>query len=114
MKTRLLVVLLIPGALVTTMPRLSRAFGASSKHSAPCANPLREAGALTIILRFCNSHVTGLRLDSLSNLIGKTTMNKNHLRIVTALALSLVWVGCTDVYIRLCATGHLHDYSWHF
>jgi len=28
--------------------------------------------------------------------------------------ISLVWVGCTDVYIRLCATGRLHDYSWHF
>ena len=23
---------------------------------------------------------------------------------------SLFWVGFTDVYIRLCATGHLHDY----
>lgn len=24
--------------------------------------------------------------------------------------ISLFWVGFTDVYIRLCATGHLHDY----
>jgi hypothetical protein len=28
--------------------------------------------------------------------------------------ISLFWVGFTDVYVRLCATGHLHDYSWHF
>jgi hypothetical protein len=23
--------------------------------------------------------------------------------------ISLFWVGFTDVYVRLCATGHLHD-----
>jgi hypothetical protein len=28
--------------------------------------------------------------------------------------ISLFWVGFTDVYVRLCATGTLHDYSWHF
>lgn len=28
--------------------------------------------------------------------------------------ISLFWVGFTDVYIRLCATGVIHDYSWHF
>ena len=28
--------------------------------------------------------------------------------------ISLFWVGFTDVYVRLCATGHLRDYSWHF
>jgi hypothetical protein len=38
-------------------------------------------------------------------------LNKNHMIWAW---ISLVWVGCTDVYIRLCATGHLHDYSWHF
>jgi hypothetical protein len=28
--------------------------------------------------------------------------------------ISLFWVGGTDVYIRLCATGHLQDLNWHF
>jgi len=28
--------------------------------------------------------------------------------------ISLFWVGFTDVYVRLCATGVIHDYSWHF
>jgi hypothetical protein len=28
--------------------------------------------------------------------------------------ISLFWVGFTDVYIRLCATGKIHDLSFHF
>jgi len=28
--------------------------------------------------------------------------------------ISLFWVGFTDVYVRLCATGRITDFSWHF
>jgi hypothetical protein len=28
--------------------------------------------------------------------------------------ISLFWVGFTDVYVRLCTSGTIHDYCWHF
>jgi hypothetical protein len=37
----------------------------------------------------------------------------NHRHMMWAW-ISLFWVGFTDLYVRLCATGVLHDYSWHF
>lgn len=38
-------------------------------------------------------------------------LNKRHMMWAW---ISLFWVGFTDVYVRLCATGVIHDYSWHF
>lgn len=35
-----------------------------------------------------------------------TLLNQRHMMWAW---ISLIWVGLTDVYIRLCATGHLHD-----
>jgi hypothetical protein len=37
----------------------------------------------------------------------------NHRHMMWAW-ISLIWVGLTDVYVRLCATGRITDFSWHF
>jgi hypothetical protein len=64
----------------------------------------------------CHSlrHLIGGFLDSKSKAPtcakiydGVTCLNIRHMLWAWV---SLVWVGLTDVYIRLCATGHLHDY----
>jgi len=68
----------------------------------------------------CHSlrHLIGGFLDSKSKAptCGKayncvSCLNRKHMMWAW---ISLFWVGFTDVYVRLCATGHLHDYSWHF
>jgi hypothetical protein len=64
----------------------------------------------------CHSlrHLIGGFLDSKSKAptCGKayncvSCLNRKHMMWAW---ISLFWVGFTDVYIRLCATGHLHDY----
>ena len=68
----------------------------------------------------CHSlrHLTGGYLDSKTKAptCAKvydcvSCLNRRHMMWAW---ISLIWVGFTDVYVRLCATGHLHDYSWHF
>ena len=63
----------------------------------------------------CHSlrHLVGGFLDikSKSPMCGKTYdcvsgLNRKHMMWAW---ISLFWVGFTDVYVRLCATGHLHD-----
>lgn len=68
----------------------------------------------------CHSlrHLVGGFLDSKSKAptCGKayncvSCLNRKHMMWAW---FSLFWVGFTDVYVRLCATGVIHDYSWHF
>jgi len=68
----------------------------------------------------CHSlrHLIGGFLDSKSKApaCGKayncvSCLNRKHMMWAW---ISLFWVGFTDVYVRLCATGVIHDYSWHF
>jgi hypothetical protein len=63
----------------------------------------------------CHSlrHLAGGFLDSKSKAPGCakaydciSCLNRRHMMWAW---ISLFWVGFTDVYIRLCATGHLHD-----
>jgi hypothetical protein len=68
----------------------------------------------------CHSlrHLIGGFLDSKSKAptCGKayncvSCLNRKHMMWAW---ISLFWVGFTDVYIRLCATGKIHDYFFTF